>query len=337
MNFQIRKAERKKAKLRIGISAPSGAGKTYSALLLAKGIVGNWSKIGVIDTENGSGELYSHLGEYNVITLEAPYTPEMYIGAIKAFEDAEMQAIIIDSASHEWDGKGGCLEINEKLAQTKFRGNSWAAWSETTPRHQRFIEAITTSPVHIITTARSKTDMIQTEDRKIKKVGMKDIQREGFEYELTLAFNLDRDSHYAIASKDRTEMFIDKDPFLITEETGKQLKEWADSGKEDTTQIEIAEKRLKINELLKKLGTDENWLQKSTGKLIKQLNAKNLDSVIDQLETKLISKMEKEKKAKEAGEATPEELKQIDKEVKKETTDLSKTMTNSITKNKKNE
>jgi hypothetical protein len=83
--MEIRRAERKKAKLRLGIAAPSGAGKTYSALLLAFGLGG---KIGLIDTEHGSGDLYAHLGEYDVISIEAPYTTQKYIQAITAFEQA---------------------------------------------------------------------------------------------------------------------------------------------------------------------------------------------------------------------------------------------------------
>lgn len=228
--MQIRKAERKRAKLRVGISGPSGSGKTYSALLVARGLTTDWSKILLIDSENGSGELYSDLGEYNVITLNAPYSPERYIEAIKAGEEAGMEVIIIDSASHVWDGKGGCLEINELLASAKYRGNTWAAWSETTPRYQKFIETIVTSSAHVITTNRAKTDMIQTEDKKVKKVGMKEVQREGFEYELTANFSLDREGHLAIASKDRTGLFIDRDPFQLSTETGQELKQWNSTG-----------------------------------------------------------------------------------------------------------
>lgn len=227
--LSLRKATRQQTKIRIGLSGPSGSGKTYSALLLASGMA-PWEKIAVIDTENGSADLYSHLGGYSVITLTAPFSPERYIEAIEACEKSGMEVIIIDSVTHEWDGKGGCLESNELIAQTKFKGNTWAAWSVTTPRHQKFIAAIVGSSCHIITTARSKTDTIQTEDKKVKKVGMKEIQREGFEYELTLNFNLDRDGHYAMASKDRTGMFIDADPFKITRETGEKILEWTMKG-----------------------------------------------------------------------------------------------------------
>lgn len=259
MVIQIRKAARQKAKLRIGLSGPSGSGKTYAGILIAKGILkGDLSKLTIIDTENGSAELYSDMGEYNVIQIASPFTPEKYIEAIKAAEDAGMGVVMIDSVSHEWDGKGGLLESNEILAQAKFKGNTWAAWSETTPRHQKFIDAIVSSKAHVITTARSKTDTIQTEDKKIKKVGLKEIQREGFEYELTLNFTIDRDKHYAIASKDRTGIFSERDPFHITEETGNTLREWSEGGSDappvivNQDQLDAADRKKKEQETLVK-------------------------------------------------------------------------------------
>ena len=125
--IEIRKAERKQSKLRIGMSSPSGAGKTYSALLLAKGLVGSWEKVGLIDTETGRGDFYSDLGGYMIATLQAPFTPERYIEYIDAMIGAGVEVLIIDSISHEWEGKGGLLEINEKLAAAKFKGNTWTA------------------------------------------------------------------------------------------------------------------------------------------------------------------------------------------------------------------
>lgn len=233
--MQFEKASRKKAKLRLNLSAPSGAGKTMSALLMAKGLVGKWEKIGVIDTENESASLYEHLGPFFTLPLSAPFTPERYIEAINAGISAGLECIIIDSSSHEWNGLGGCIDLNEKLAQTKYKGNTWSAWNEITPRHDKFVQTVLQAPVHIITCTRSKMETVMTDDKKVKKLGMKDIQREGWEYELTVSLNIDRDTHTAIASKDRTELFEGKDPFIITEKTGELIRQWCEQGIEAPT------------------------------------------------------------------------------------------------------
>lgn len=241
--MELKKAKRQQVKLRLNISAPSGAGKTMSALLMAKGLVNDWSKIAVIDTENGSASLYSHLGDFNVIDLQSPFTPEKYIQALTACTNAGMEAIIIDSSSHEWN----CLlEENELLAQTNFRGNTWSAWSKSTPRHDKFVNAVLHSPAHVITCTRSKMETVMGEGKKVHKVGMKDVQREGWEYELTVSLNLDRETHLATPSKDRTNLFEGKMPFLITEETGKLIKDWCEQG----VVISSLEERIKDAESL---------------------------------------------------------------------------------------
>src|SRR3954468_23769560 len=162
--MQLRKATRKKAKIRLGLSAVSGGGKTYSAILVAKGLCGDLKKVAGIDTENGSADLYAHLGDFNVLPLTAPFSPERYIEAIHACEKAGMEVIIVDSISHEWDGKGGCLEIVGQL------GGKYQDWAKVTPRHQAFIDAIVQCPVHIITTVRRKQDyeMVKDGNGKIK-------------------------------------------------------------------------------------------------------------------------------------------------------------------------
>ena len=225
--MELRKAQKSKSKLRIGVAGTSGSGKTYSALLLASGMT-SWDKICIIDTENGSADLYDHLGQYNVLTLRAPFAPERYIEAIHTAEEAGMEVIIIDSISHEWDGEGGCLQIQEQL------GGKFQDWAKVTPRHHRFIQAILQSNAHVITSVRKKQDyaMVQENGRaKVEKKGLREITREGFEYELTLSFDLNQ-NHLATTSKDRTSIFMDKPDFQITAKTGKTLKDWAEKGVE---------------------------------------------------------------------------------------------------------
>jgi len=229
MSATFKKAERKKAKLRLGLTGPSGSGKTYSALLLARQL---GKKIAVIDSESGSASLYTHLCDFDVLEMQAPYTPEKYMEAYKAAEEAGYDVCITDSITHEWSGPGGCLEINEKLAQAKYKGNTWSAWNETTPRHRKLLDTIISSNMHMIVTLRSKTETVQGEGKKVYKVGMKSEQRDGFEYELTVVLDITHEGHAALASKDRTGLFTGKDPAPITDATGKALLNWLNSGAE---------------------------------------------------------------------------------------------------------
>jgi len=230
--FQVRDARREEAKLRLFVDSPSGGGKTYGALLLAKGIGG---KIVVIDTERRSSMKYQgrpELPDFRVIEFDPPYPPEAFIEAIDAAEADGADVIIIDSTSHEWDGPGGCLELVDEIARAKFRGNTWSAWSELTPRHRRFIDRMLSSKCHIIATARAKTETSQVDEggrKKVVKLGMKSIARDGTEFEFDVVLNIVHDGHFAVASKDRTGIFSG-DPKPITEETGKKLAAWLSDG-----------------------------------------------------------------------------------------------------------
>ena len=82
MSVVIRKAERKRTRLRLALAGPTGSGKSMSALMLAFGL---GEKVGMIDTERGSGDLYAHLGDYDIISLEPPFTVPKYREALKAF------------------------------------------------------------------------------------------------------------------------------------------------------------------------------------------------------------------------------------------------------------
>lgn len=228
--MKFEKATRKKAKLRLALTGPSGSGKTYSALLVAKGIGG---KVAVIDTEKGSASLYSDVTEFDVLELDPPFSPERFIEAITAAENAGYETLILDSITHEWSGVGGCLELVDTIAKTKFRGNTWSAWSEINPRHRLFLDAILRSPMHIIATMRSKTETAQVEEsgrKKVAKLGMKSEQRDGVEYEFTTVLDIGHETHHAISSKDRTKLFSNADPVILSEETGKKLLAWLDSG-----------------------------------------------------------------------------------------------------------
>jgi hypothetical protein len=233
--MEIHRAMRKRAKLRLGLSGPSGSGKTYSSLLIAGGL---GKRVGLIDTENGSGELYADSPDisralpegYDVITLQAPFEPKRYVQAIQAFERGGYDVIIIDSLSHAWAGQGGLLDQQGKIADRS--GNGFSAWRQVTPEHNKLVDAILQSSAHMVVTMRSKTEYVIEQDSRGKatprKVGLAPVMRDGIEYELTVAMDLGQD-HNAQATKDRTGLF-DGSVFPVTRDTGKKLLAWLESG-----------------------------------------------------------------------------------------------------------
>lgn len=230
--FELKTASRKKAKLKVGFIGPSGSGKTSSGLRFAKGLVGDLSKVAVIDTENNSSALYSHMGPFKHLDFGPPFDPRRYVEAIHFIEKnfPEIEVIIIDSISHEWEGEGGCLQIHESL------GGKFPDWAKVTPLHNAFINAILQSRCHVIVCARSKIEYALSKDsssnkNKVEKLGMKTISREGLDYELTLSFRID-ERHFATVDKDRTGMFSSYVPQMITEEIGEKVRDWNMGGEE---------------------------------------------------------------------------------------------------------
>jgi Cdc6-like AAA superfamily ATPase len=229
MSIQFRKAERVQAKVKLAVTGPSGAGKTFSALRLASGL---GSKVAVIDTENGSASLYSEQFAFDVLEITPPFTTEKYIAAVNVAEKAGYDVVVIDSITHAWAGEGGLLEQKEQL-DARGRGNSYTNWGLITKKQEAFKSALLQAPIHIITTMRSKQEYAQIEGdggkKSIKKLGLAPIQRDGMEYEFTIVFDVAM-NHQAEVSKDRTGLFADK-IFTITEDTGKEILSWLSTAK----------------------------------------------------------------------------------------------------------
>ena len=307
----FRKAERRKAKLRLGIVGPAGSGKTYSALLIAKGLGG---RVAVIDTENGSADLYANVMEYDVCTLEAPYTVQKYLTAIDEAEKAGYETLIIDSLTHAWAGEGGLLDQQGKIADAG-RGNSYTAWRQITPLHNRLVEAMLTSKCHVIATMRSKTEYVLEADDKgrqvPKKVGMAPVQREGMDYEFTTVFDLSL-THNATVSKDRTSLF-DGQIFKPDEQTGKALLEWLESGA-DVPEVKPAQQAKpatslreetafaldwsKVSELTELLGWKKTevqaWAKERLGMSLKDMGQDDIDELARLMQEELDNKDKRE-------------------------------------------
>lgn len=226
MTFQIKKAVKSQAKLRMAIFGPSGAGKTMTSLRIASGL---GKQVGVIDTERGSAAKYSDRWPFDVIELDS-YNIDHYTGAINAFAQAGHDVLIVDSLSHAWEW---LLEFVDKLGATKYRGNKWSAWSEATPKQQALVDAILAYPGHVIATMRSKTEWVTETNERGKsapvRVGVAPKQRDGVEYEfdVLLEMNVENVGRFI---KDRTGKYQDVIVTKPGEELGKELAAWLSDG-----------------------------------------------------------------------------------------------------------
>lgn len=227
-----RKAEKRQVKLKLGIQGPSGSGKTWGALALVRNL---WpdAKVLVIDTENESASLYADNFVFDTIPLDPPFESSRYEACIDYAVANKYDVLIMDSVTHQWDGEGGILRRKEELDRRP-GANSWANWAQFTPEHTTFIEAIKQAPIHIVATMRSKQDYVLEQNDKGKskpvKMGMAPIQRDGFDYEFSLVFDVQMD-HKATVTKNRTGLFEGKVVNLADKKVAEQLKAWQESGK----------------------------------------------------------------------------------------------------------
>lgn len=228
MEVLIRKAQRSKAWLKLVIDGVSGSGKTYSALQIAKGI-GPEPRVILVDTENGSGELYSHLYEYDYIRLMPPFSPAKYVAAIEAAVRNENNVIILDSLTHCWKY---ILSYKESLDAANPKAG-FTNWAKAKLLFDEVKTALLQCPAHVIVTLRAGSEYAESYDskgnKKFDKVGTKPIAEPDLEYEFTLALRIER-SHLATAVKDRTERFDIAAPFTPSPTTGKTLWGWLNEG-----------------------------------------------------------------------------------------------------------
>lgn len=225
MSFQ--KATKHQLKLRSALFGPSGSGKTMSALRIAVGLGGS---IAVIDTERRSASKYADRFEFDVCDLD-DHTIDGYCKAIEDAAKAGYSVLIIDSLTHAWHE---LLDEVDRIAKAKYKGNSWSAWSEGTPKQRRFVEAMLTFPGHLLATMRSKTEwVVESHNGKSspKRVGTSPEQGKSIEYEFDLLIELSAD-HVASIIKDRTGEFQDKTIEKPDEGLGRALAGWLSEGAE---------------------------------------------------------------------------------------------------------
>ncbi len=236
MTLQFKKATKKQAKLRLAFVGPAGSGKTYSALEVAAHL---GERVAVLDTERGSASKYADIFAFDAVEPET-FSPDTYVEAIRAAEDAGYDVLVIDSLSHAWMGKDGALELVDQAAKRSKSGNSFAAWREVTPKHNALVDAMLGAKLHVIATMRAKTEWVVVENDKgrkePKKLGLAPIQRDGLEYEFDVVGDLDHENNFVV-SKSRCPALSGKVINRPGQQLADTLRAWLSDGEEAPTTI----------------------------------------------------------------------------------------------------
>lgn len=278
-----RRASVSRARLRAALCGTTKSGKTFDSLVIASTLIetlrehdclkGNGT-IGLIDSEHGRSDDYADVFEFYNYELSC-YAPEAYIDALQGMINENHSVIIIDQISHEWAGTSGILEqtsITQK--QSGGKHNSFTAWSETTPRHNAFIESLVRCPIHLICTMRVKQDWVLEVNEKGKhiprKLGMAPIQRDSTDYEFDIVGTIDDRKNLNIETRGTLSMLLGNRSFKPgpdihhpgeVAEIGKLVGQWI-AGRANAQELGLASREQidEIQGLGEKLGfTYETW------------------------------------------------------------------------------
>ena len=233
--MSFKKAAKKEVKLTMGISGPAGAGKTLSALRIARGLVGPHGKLALIDTEGAKANAYADVIEngYDIAQFESPFELDKLEDTLDEAVEAGYQVVVIDSLSHFYAGEGGILQQVEDES-VRNGGNGMKAWAYVTPKVNRFLEKLKAMPIHVIVTLRSKTTYeISRNDKgkvSVQKLGLAPIWKgDSIDFEMDHMLKMTTD-HRAIVDKTRLIGLTDKIFDKPDEKLGKQIKEYLSGG-----------------------------------------------------------------------------------------------------------
>lgn len=246
----------------LGLSGASGTGKTYSALLIARGMAEGatgkkGSPIGYVDTENRRALHYKRdfpeMVHFDMKAVDDTgnmigFNPERWIAVIDAAEAANLPVLVIDSFSHAWEGVGGVLDLHAQTLDRLTKGDdskkdqrSQLAWAEVKPRYRRLIDRIVRAKLNIVICTRAKPvmqDFKTGQNARPTKTRMKHVPWDpaadgDLMFEMTAMMILDPKAPgcpvHQVKCADQFKMLFDpRRP--MTEETGRAMAEWARGG-----------------------------------------------------------------------------------------------------------
>lgn len=261
MTFSFAPAVRDHTNLLIGLAGASGTGKTFSALRLARGLVGPDGKLALADTEGGRAKHYADRFRFDHCDLVPPFTPERFREVALAAEDAGYDALVIDSASDEWEGEGGLQDMHDAALLRMARKSSMSelepwqfdklnapAWSEPKRLHKmKLMARLRVMRMHLIFCMRAedKIEFVRVRDdqgrekTKIQAAGWVPICEKRFMFDMTLSATFTPDNPGVPLIRNGKAVYGKIPEHLlhafpegqqVSEDTGRQLAAWATGG-----------------------------------------------------------------------------------------------------------
>lgn len=278
------------------MSGPSGAGKTYTALTIARELVnGDMSQVTVIDTEKDSALTYADdFPGFNHLPWEPPYNPtELGETIMEAGAAHPGGVVIVDSLTHFWSKEGGTMTI----ADGKFGG-----WNVARPAQENMVNGILGAKSHTIVCVRSKVSYAQEDDpnrpgrTKITRLGMAPQQDATLDYEMNVALELDLE-HNMYVGKSRAKDIPVNRQYIPGKavEFAHEYMDWLDGGTElDTLSVEALKTRIASVGPAVQQELKVKWVERHLPKidLLSGSQILRVATLLDQIETDLSTKGE---------------------------------------------
>lgn len=220
MSHRFRPAVAGQAPIFVMISGGTGTGKSWSALRLARGMVGPAGKIAALDTEGGRLSSLANHHNFDMQIMAAPFRPSRFAEEAENAEVDGYDALVIDSASMLHVGPGGyrdwhqqevtrvlerkkrfeaALDVEDESEREKV---SWSARRVPSLDRQDMLYRMLQRRIPIIYACRAR-ELTEKVGPKIVPIGWQPVIHDEMPYEMTVAITLTPDAGKGVVTRQK--------------------------------------------------------------------------------------------------------------------------------------
>lgn len=207
MALELRKATRKRIKLRMSIQGAYKSGKSLTSMVIMDSLLKRLKEAGELegngqfavgDSERRSSERYARSRDgsgydFDVVPI-AKGSADEFIECLNLIESHHYSGAMLDSISPEWAGKHGIVAQQGEMVEAKSskgRVNGFAVWGEAKKPHHAFLDRVTSADMHLICTIRCSIKHSQDPSGAVVRLGWKPKQHEEvpFEFDILAEMN----------------------------------------------------------------------------------------------------------------------------------------------------